>query len=73
LIDHARISQTFYRSRDPDMQQRMETASSHHKEMIAAIESGNSKAVVELILAHWELSKDRLNYFVRPDPLPLID
>jgi DNA-binding GntR family transcriptional regulator len=71
LIDHARISQTFYRPRDPDMQQRMETASGHHQEMIVAIEKSNSKVMVELILAHWELSKDRFDYYVHPDPLPL--
>lgn len=73
LIDHARISQTFYRPRDSDMQQRMKTASGHHQEMIAAIENGDSKAMVDLILAHWELSKDRFDYFVRPDPLPIKD
>jgi DNA-binding GntR family transcriptional regulator len=72
LIDHARISYTFYRPRDSDMQQRMETASGHHQKMIEAIEVGDSKTMVELILAHWELSKDRLDYFVRPDPLPII-
>jgi DNA-binding GntR family transcriptional regulator len=71
LIDHARISQTFYRPRDPDMRLRMETATGHHQKMIAAIESGDSTAMVELILAHWELSKDRLDYYVRPDPLPI--
>jgi DNA-binding GntR family transcriptional regulator len=71
LIDHARISQTFYRPRDPDMQQRMETASCHHQEMIVAIEKSDSKVMVELILAHWELSKDRFDYYVHPDPLPL--
>jgi DNA-binding GntR family transcriptional regulator len=50
----------------------METASGHHQKMIEAIEVGDSKTMVELILAHWELSKDRLDYFVRPDPLPII-
>ena len=72
LIDHAQISYTFYRPSDYDMQQRMETTSGHHQKMIGAIEVGDSKTMVELILAHWELSKDRFDYFVRPDPLPII-
>jgi DNA-binding GntR family transcriptional regulator len=71
LIDHARISQTFYRPRDPDIQQRMEDASGHHQGMIVAIESGDSKVMVELILALWELSKDRFDNYVRSDPLPI--
>jgi DNA-binding GntR family transcriptional regulator len=71
LIDHARISQTFYQPRNADMQQRMRTAAGHHQQMIDAIERSDSKRVVELILQHWELSKDRFDYFVRPDPLPI--
>ena len=69
LIDHARISQTFYRPRDPQMEPRMFDALSHHDEMIAAIEAGDSERVVELIVEHWELSRDLIEYFVKPDPL----
>jgi len=69
LIDHARISQTFYRPRDPEMAQRMYTALAHHDEMIEAIEAGNGERIVELIVEHWELSRDMLEYFVKPDPL----
>ena len=71
LIDHARISQTFYRPRDPQMVGRMNTALSHHDQMIEAIEQGDSKHIVEIISDHWELSHDMLDYFVRPDPLPI--
>ena len=71
LIDHARISQTFYRPRDPKMVGRMIMAQSHHDQMIAAIEQGDSKRIVELVADHWELSHDMLDYFVRPDPLPI--
>jgi DNA-binding GntR family transcriptional regulator len=70
LIDHARISQTFYRPQDFEMQQRMNEAVEHHNEMIEAIELRDSKRVVELIVKHWELSRDSLDQFVRPDPLP---
>ena len=69
LIDHARISQTFYRPRNPGMAERMYRALEHHDAMIAAIEAGDSEAVVELIVEHWELSRDLLDYFVKPDPL----
>jgi DNA-binding GntR family transcriptional regulator len=69
LIDHARISQTFYRPRDPEMAKRMYRALNHHDEMISAIEAGDGAGVVELIVEHWELSRDLIEYFVKPDPL----
>jgi len=69
LIDHARISQTFYRPRDSAMEQRMYSALAHHDEMIEAIEAGDSRRIVDLIVEHWELSRDLLDYFVKPDPL----
>lgn len=71
LIDHARISQTFYRPRDTEMLDRMNHAVEHHNLMIEAIEQGDSKRMVELIIEHWKLSRDFLDYFVRPDPLPI--
>ena len=39
--------------------------------MIAAIEAGEAGVAVDLTLRHWDLSRDRLERFVRPDPLPL--
>ncbi len=69
LIDHARISQTFYRPRDQEMQGRMLSALEQHDAMIVAIEAGNSQRAVDLIVEHWELSRDLIEYFVKPDPL----
>ena len=69
LIDHARISQTFYRPRDREMAARMYRALQHHDDMIKAIEAGDSQAVVDLIVEHWALSRDLIEYFVKPDPL----
>jgi len=69
LIDHARISQTFYRPRDPEMESRMHSALQHHDQMIAAIEAGDSQRIVDLIVEHWELSRDLIEHFVKPDPL----
>ena len=69
LIDHARISQTFYRPRNTEMRQRNLTALAHHDYMIDAIENGDGDRMVELIVEHWELSHDLIEYFVKPDPL----
>ncbi len=69
LIDHARISQTFYRPRDSVMQARVSTAVEHHDQMIDAIEAGDSQRVVDLIVEHWALSRDLIEYFVKPDAL----
>ncbi len=71
LIDHARISQTFYRPRDTETLDRMNQAVEHHNQMIVAIEQGDNKRMVKLIIDHWELSRDFLDTFVRPDPLPI--
>ncbi len=69
LIDHARISQTFYRPRNLEMESRTHSALQHHDDMIDAIEAGDSERMVALIVEHWELSRDLLEYFVKPDPL----
>lgn len=69
LIDHARISQTFYRPRDPEMKSRNRQALAHHDHMIKAIETGDGQAMVDLIVEHWTLSHDLIEYFVKPDPL----
>ena len=39
--------------------------------MIAAIEAREAGVLVGLTLEHWDLSRDRIERFVRPDPLPL--
>lgn len=39
--------------------------------MIAAIEAGQADVAIDLTLQHWDLSRDQLEKYVRPDPLPL--
>jgi DNA-binding GntR family transcriptional regulator len=39
--------------------------------MIDAIAAREVETVTELTLQHWDLSRDRMERFVRPDPLPL--
>ena len=70
LIDHARISQTFYRMRDRSDSARISTAADQHDAMIDAFERHAGAEAVELTLAHWALSRDRLETYVSPDPLP---
>lgn len=71
LIDHTRLGQIFYRPASPAESLAIRKASDQHDAMIAAIAAGEAGVVVDLTLQHWELSRDRLERFVRPDPLPL--
>lgn len=49
----------------------MKAAIEHHDAMIAAIEAHDADGIVDLTIEHWNLSRDRLERFVTPDPLPL--
>lgn len=71
LIDHTRLSQTFYRPVSQEEQDRVRRAIEHHDQMIDAIEAQAAERIVDLTIAHWQLSRDRLERFVTPDPLPL--
>ena len=71
LIDHTRLSQTFYRPTSDDDQNRVTRAIDHHDAMIVAIERQEPAVIVDLTIDHWNLSRDRLERFVSPDPLPL--
>ncbi len=71
LIDHTRLSQTFYRPASPAEQVLVVKASDQHDAMISAIEAQEAALVTDLTLQHWDLSRDRLERFVRPDPLPV--
>lgn len=70
LIDHTRLSQTFYRPRSAPEADRIRDASDQHDEMIAAFEARDGASATEVTLRHWDLSRDSLERFVRPDPLP---
>ena len=71
LIDHARIGQTFWRARDLAMRKRIDEAADHHDQFIEAIKAGDGEAAVTLTLDHWALSRNHMDMFVRPDPLPI--
>ncbi|MCP3969235.1 MAG: GntR family transcriptional regulator [Rhodobacteraceae bacterium] len=71
LIDHTRLSQTFYRPASPAESVLILKAVEQHDGMIAAIEASDGGIAVDLTLAHWDLSRDHMERFVRPDPLPV--
>lgn len=71
LIDHTRLSQTFYRPASPGEAVLVRKASDQHDAMIAALENHEGALMVDLTLQHWNLSKDRIERFVQPDPLPI--
>ena len=70
-IDHTRMSQTFYRPAAPAETMLVLKAIEQHDAMIAAIEAGEGALAIDLTLQHWDLSRDRMERYVRPDPLPI--
>lgn len=70
-IDHARMSLTFYQPASQEDTTLIATAADQHDAMIAAIETRDAALAVDLTLQHWDLSRNRLERFVRPDPLPV--
>jgi DNA-binding GntR family transcriptional regulator len=70
-IDHTRMSQTFYRPAAPAETMLVVKAIEQHDAMIAAIEAGEGALAIDLTLQHWDLSRDRMERYVRPDPLPI--
>ncbi len=71
LIDHTRLGQTFYRPSAPPESAAVTQACQQHEAMIVAIEMQEPDVAVDLTLQHWDLSRGRVERFVRPDPLPL--
>ena len=71
LIDHARISMTFFRPADTETASELTKASDQHDAIIAAIEAGDAQAAGDLATAHWNLSRHRIAQFVMPAGLDL--
>ncbi len=69
LIDHARISMTFYQPRNSAMAENVSLASEQHDGIIRAIEDGNGAKAAQLALDHWELSRGQIELFVMPTAL----
>ena len=71
LVDHTRLSQTFFDPQSDGDVERVRKAVEQHDAMIAAIEKQEPSVAVDLTLQHWDLSRDQMEKYVRPDPLPL--
>lgn len=71
LVDHTRLSQTFYRPASEAEIGLVETARDQHDAMIDALRDRDADTMVALTLKHWDLSRNRMERFVRPDPLPI--
>ncbi len=71
LIDHTRMSQMFFKAKNEKEEMVIGKAKHHHDLMIEAIEKRSPADIVELTLEHWELSQNRMEQFVRPDPFPI--
>lgn len=71
LIDHTRMSQMFFRPSNTQEEKIIGKACNQHDLMIEAIEKRAPAEVVDLTLQHWELSRWRMEHYVRPDPLPI--
>ncbi len=69
LIDHTRMSQMFYKPANSKERLLVWDACDQHDSMIVAIEESNAEEMVSLTLEHWELSRNRIEKFSRPDPL----
>jgi DNA-binding GntR family transcriptional regulator len=69
LIDHARIGHTFFRPRDPLMERNLQLATQQHDGFIAALISRDEPKVVELVFAHWELSRENMEVYIAPEGL----
>lgn len=69
LIDHARISMTFYQPTTTRMAENVSLASQQHDEIIAAIEARDDRRAAALADAHWNLSRGEIELFVTPNAL----
>ncbi len=71
LIDHTRLGQIFYRPASAAERRLVARAAEQHDRMIAAIKAREPARAADLTLQHWDLSRDRMESFVQPDPLPV--
>lgn len=69
LIDHTRIAMTFYNPRHLRMADTQSIAADQHDMFIALIEAGDADAAADLAVAHWDLSRARIESFVTPESI----
>lgn len=69
LIDHARISMTFYRPTSGLMVENLSLACQQHDAIISSIEGRNEEEAAKLATEHWNLSRGQIEKFVMPTGL----
>jgi len=69
LIDHARISMTFYRPTNEEMTRNTALAADQHDALIEAIEARDEDSAEAITIEHWNLSRNQIELFVMPDAL----
>ena len=68
-MEHARIGQTFWQSQKSGQSEAIAEAARHHDDFIDIFAAHDEDAAVNLTLAHWELSKTKMDDYIRPTPL----
>lgn len=71
LIDHARISVTFYRADQPALKDRLWRASSQHHAMVKAIRERDEARSESLVYEHWSLSREFIETEITPASLTI--
>ncbi|WP_370228267.1 GntR family transcriptional regulator [Cognatishimia sp.] len=71
LIDHARLSMTFYDPNAVQLSAQRALASQQHDAIIAAIEARDADGAAQLAIDHWNLSRDQIEMFVFPEALDM--
>ena len=71
LIDHTRISMTFYDPHRESLAQQRKIAADQHDAFIAAFEAHDADAAAQLAIDHWELSRAEIETFAAPQGLQI--
>jgi len=71
LIDHTRISMTFYNPRIERLARQRAEAADQHERFIALIEAGDAPGAADLALRHWELSRAEIETLASPQGLDI--
>jgi DNA-binding GntR family transcriptional regulator len=72
LIDHTRISMTFYSPQRSNLARQQAIAADQHDQFIELIATGEADAAADLAFAHWELSRAQIESFVTPESIRML-
>ncbi|MEO0678392.1 MAG: GntR family transcriptional regulator [Pseudomonadota bacterium] len=69
MIDHMRISMSFFNPRNRALAAQRDEAADQHDQFIALIEAGDAEAAGQIAIDHWELSRAEIESFVTPSAI----